>query len=147
MKLIWVALIACLLSAQTVRVGTFDKPSVVVAYYRSPNLGRDAESQRAELQAARQANDSRKVQKLEEWGGKSQELAHRQLAGRLPLPIFWKRLEPAFPEIARKAQVTRVAADIPADGSVQAVDVTDLILDWLKADEATRKIVHDLRKH
>jgi hypothetical protein len=147
MKLIWVALIACLLSAQTVRVGTFDKPSVVVAYYRSPIWAETLRSQRAELQAARQANDSRKVQKLEEWGGKSQELAHRQLAGKAPITNILEALGPAFPEIARKAQVTRVAADIPADGSVQAVDVTDLILDWLKADEATRKIVHDLRKH
>jgi hypothetical protein len=41
-----------------------------------------------------------------------------------------------------------VVPDLPyADGSVQTVDVTDLILDWLKADEATRRIVKDLRKN
>ena len=40
-----------------------------------------------------------------------------------------------------------VAPDLPfADPTVEAVDVTDLLLDYLQADANTRSIVRDLRK-
>ena len=147
MKLIWLGLIACLLAAQTVRVGTFHKASVAVAYYRSPLWAETLKSQMAAMQAAKRANDTQKVKELEEWGGKRQEIAHQQLTGEAPITNILEALTPAFPEIARQAQVPIVVADLPyADASVQTVDVTDSILDWLKADEATRKIVQELRK-
>ena len=148
MKLIWLGLMACLLSAQTVRVGTFDKPSVAVAYYRSPLWAEVLKSQMAAMQSAKRANDTQKIKELEEWGGKRQELAHQQLTGEAPITNILEALAPAFPEIAKRAQVAMVVADWPSsDGSVQTVDVTDFVLDWLKADEATRKIVRDLRKN
>ena len=147
MKLIWLGLIACLLAAQPVRVGTFHKASVAVAYYRSPLWAETLKSQMAAMQAAKRANDTQKVKELEEWGGKRQEIAHRQLTGEAPITNILEALTPAFPEIARQARVAIVVADLPyADASVQTVDVTDSILDWLKADEATRKIVQELRK-
>lgn len=136
---------ACLLFGQTARVGTFDKQSVVVAYYRSPLWAEMLKSQRAALQAAKQANDSQKVKELEGWGGKSQDMAHQQLAGKAPITNILDALAPAFPDIARQAQVEKIVAE--PDKSAQTVDVTDLILDYLKADDATRKIVRDLRKH
>jgi hypothetical protein len=81
--------------AQTVRVGTFHKASLVVAFYRSP---------------------------------------------------LWAALAPAWPEIAKKARVAMIVADLPyADSSVQSIDVTEMLLDWLKADERTRTIVRGLK--
>ena len=148
MKLIWLGLMAGLLSAQTVRVGTFDKAGIAVAYYRSPLWAEVLKSQMAAMQSAKRANDTQKIKELEEWGGKRQELAHQQLTGEAPITNILEALAPAFPEIAKRAQVAMVVADLPyADGSVQMVDVTDLVLDWLKTDEATRKIVKDLRKN
>jgi hypothetical protein len=147
MKMIWLGLIACLLSAQTVRVGTFHKASVAVAYYRSPLWAETMKSQMAAMQAAKRAHDTQKAKELEDWGGKHQELAHQQLTGEAPITNILEALAPAFPEIAQRAHVAMVVADLPyADASVQTVDVTDFILDWLKADEATRKIVQELRK-
>ncbi len=148
MKLIWLGLMACLLSAQTVRVGTFDKAGIAVAYYRSPLWAEVLKSQRAALQAAKLANDTLKIKQLEEWGAKQQKIAHQQLTGEAPITNILEALAPAFPEIAQRAQVAIVAPDLAyADKSVQTVDVTDYILDWLKADEATRNMVRDLRKH
>ena len=147
MKLIWLGLIACLLPAQTIRVGTLHKASIAVAYYRSPLWAEKLKSQRVAMQGARRANDTAKAKELEDWGGKSQELAHQQLTGEAPITNILEALAPAFPEIAKRAQVTIVVADLPyADASVQTVDVTDFILDWLKADDATRKIALELRK-
>jgi len=73
-------------------------------------------------------------------------LAHRQLAGEAPFTNIFEVLMPAFSEIAQKAQVTIIVADLLySNPAVQNIDVTDLLLDWLKADQATRKIARELR--
>jgi len=133
------------LCAQPKRIGTFDKRSIVVGYYRSQLFGDILKAKCAEMAAAKKANDTAMVRELEPWFGAQQELAHRQLAGEAPIANILEALAPAFPEIEQKAQVTSIEADPPKGKDVQTVDVTDLLLDWLKADESTRKIVRDLR--
>jgi hypothetical protein len=138
---------ASLACAQTIRVGTFHKQSVVVAFYRSPLWADATKAKVAELDAARKANDAGKVQDLEAWGSAHQELAHRQLSGDAPITNILEALSPGLPEIARRAVVKLIAPDLPfADPTVEAVDVTDLLLDYLQADANTRSIVRDLRK-
>ena len=132
MKLISTLLLLAALPAmaQTMRIGTIHKPSVVVAFYRSPVW----------------SDILKKIVDPQE-GKKAQDLAHRQLAGEAPIGNILEALAPGWPEIARQAHVAAVAVDLPyADASVQTVDVTEQVLDWLKADERTRKIVRELRK-
>ena len=129
--------------AQTVRVGTFHKASIVVAFYRSPLWAETLKAKMAEMAAA---NDTKKVQELDAWGNAHQETAHQQLAGEAPITNILEALAPGFPEIAKKARVTMIVADLPyADRSVEKVDVTEILLDWLKADERTRTIVRGLQ--
>lgn len=144
MRLIWLGLMACLLSAQTARVGTFDKQSVVLAYYRSPLWAETLKSKVAEMQEAKRANDTQKVKALQDWGQKHQELAHQQLAGKAPITNILDALAPAFADIARRAQVDKIVAD--PGRSAQTVDVTEYLLDWLKADDNTRKLIQGLKK-
>ena len=128
--------------AQTVRVGTFHKASLVVAFYRSPLWAETLKAKMAEMAA----NDTKKVQELDAWGNAQQETAHQQLAGEAPITNILEALAPAWPEIAKKARVSMIVADLPyADSSVQSIDVTELLLDWLKADERTRTIVRGLK--
>jgi len=102
------ALVAAPAPGQTVRVGTFNKPSIVIAFYRSP-----------------------------QWA-----------AGEASLDDILEALAPALPEIARKAQLSLIAADVPhSDASVQMVDITGALLDWLKADERTQAIIAEMRSH
>ena len=132
--------------AQTVRVGTFHKPSIVVAFYRSPLWAETLKAKMAEMAAAKAANDTKKVQELDAWGNAQQERAHQQLAGEAPITNILEALAPGFPDIAKKARVTMIVADLPyADSSVEKVDVTEMLLDWLKADERTRTIVRGLQ--
>jgi hypothetical protein len=120
---------------------------VVVAFYRSPLWADATKAKVAELDAARKANDAGKVQDLETWGSTHQELAHRQLSGDAPITNILEALSPGLPEIARRAGVKLIAPDLPfADATIETVDVTDLLLDYLKADANTRSIVRDLRK-
>jgi len=132
--------------AQTVRVGTFHKPSIVVAFYRSPLWAVTLKAKTAEMALAKAANDTKKVQELDAWGNAQQEMAHQQLAGEAPIANILEALAPAWPEIAKKARVSMIVADLPyADSSVQSIDVTEMLLDWLKADERTRTIVRGLK--
>lgn len=134
--------------AQNVKVGTYHKPSIVVAYYRSQMWAESLKPKLAELQEAKKVNDTKKVQELESWGNTHQETAHQQLTGEAPITNILEALQPAWPEIARKAQVPMIVADVQfTDNTVQTVDVTGLLLDWFKADERTRKIVLEIQSH
>jgi hypothetical protein len=135
------------LNAQTMRIGTFHKGSIVVAYYRSPMWAEVLKSKMDQMQQAKAANDTKKVQELERWGQSHQETAHQQLEGDAPIYEIIEALKPSFPEIAKKAEVSVIVLDLPFAGAdVEKVDVTDLLLDWLKADSRTRSIVKGLRK-
>ena len=121
--------------AQTIRVGVFNKPTVVVAYYQSPIWAETMKAKRAEQQEAKKANDPKKLEELEKWGQAHQERAHQQLAGEASIDDIVAALAPALPEIANKAKVSIIATDLPYAGpSVEKLDVTDLLVDWLKAN-------------
>jgi hypothetical protein len=131
------AVTAGLAGAQTIRAGVFDQQSVVVAFYRSPQWAEIIKAKTAELDK----------KDAEAWGSTHQELAHRQLAGDAPIANILEALTPAFPDIARRAGVNLIAPDLVfADPAVRTVDVTDLLLAYLKADARTLSIVHDLQK-
>jgi hypothetical protein len=135
------------LTAQTVKAGTFDKTSIVVAFYRSPLWTETMKRKHAEMDEAKKANDGNRIAALEKWGESTQETAHRQLAGEAPLSNILEELQPAFAEIAGKAHVSLIAPDLAfVDKTVETVDVTSLLLDWLKADEQTRKIISGMRQ-
>lgn len=139
------ALAVSLASGQTVPVGTFDKPSVVVAFYRSPQWAETVKAKQAELAAAKLANNTQKTKDLEAWGNSQQELAHRQLEGDAPITNILNALAPQLQDLAQKAGVVLIAPDLPyADSTVRTVDVTGLLLDNLHADQRTRDIVRDL---
>lgn len=131
---------------QTVAVGTFDRNSVIVAFYRSPVWGETMKQKRAEQEAAKKASDTKKVEELEHWGSSSQQTAHKQLAGEAGIGNIVEALQPGFREIAAKKHLSVIVAEVPyAESTVKTLDVTDELLDWLKADAQTRKMIADMR--
>jgi hypothetical protein len=130
--------------APTVRIGTFDKRTIVVAFYRSPIWAEVLKEKLAARDAARKAGDTNKVRELESWGRNHQDVAHRQLEGEADISNIMEALAPAFQDICQKERLARV---VPAtEPGASATDVTRQLLDWLKADATTRKIVEDLRR-
>ncbi len=130
--------------AQSNSVGTFDRQSIVVAYYGSPQWAATLKEKRAELAQAKQSNDQAKVQELNGWGGQAQELAHEQLSGDAPITNVMDALQPAFAEIEKSANLTSIVPCPCANITAPKVDVTPQLLDWLKADAKTRKIIEGL---
>ena len=133
--------------AQTVKVGTFDRPSIVVAFYRSPMWSTVLNEKKTEMQQAKAARDQKKIDELNKWGGDAQELAHKQLAGEAPIDNILEMMKPMFAAVAAQAHVASIVPEVSgADKTAATVDVTDLLLDQLQADAKTRQIVDELRK-
>ena len=140
---IFISLIVCCTYAQQKRVGTFNRRAVALAYYRSPQWAQVLSQKRAELKAAQQADDPKKVDELNKWFGESQELAHQQVFGSEPVDNILFAMKPAIQEIC-KAQNLAGVVPSPAPGSTQSVDVTEALLDWLQADEKTRDLIRQM---
>jgi Skp family chaperone for outer membrane proteins len=142
------ALLLTLASTRTLpeenRVGTFNRQAIVVAYYRSPQWADTLKQKRAALEEAKRANDAAKIKELNAWGGESQELAHRQLADGAPITNILEALKPTLDEIEKSEHLANIVPAPAPDTKTPTVDVTPQLLDRLKADENTRKIIQDL---
>ena len=126
------------------QVGTFNRPAIVVAYYRSALWTADIQKHEAELAQAKKAKDKAKVKELTAWGEKSQEIARDQLTGKAPIDNILTALQPGFDEIRKATSVARVEPSPAADAGPGTLDVTSRLLDWLKADATTRRLIQTL---
>ena len=127
--------------AQTERVGTFNRQSIVIAFYRSPMYAGTLKARIAERDGARRVGDTAKVRELEAWGAGQQELAHHQLEGSAEITNILDVLQPAFDSITKAAQLRAIVPAAAAKPGAPTVDVTPALLDWLKADVKTREII------
>jgi len=129
------------------RVGTFDAPSLVVAYYRSDAWSQQVKTKKAEQDRARQAGDTQKVADLEKWGSSQQELAHQQLTGQAPVTNILDELKPAMAEIAAAERVEAIAPNLLYSASnIEVVDVTDALVARFHPNQKTLSIIQDMRK-
>jgi len=133
--------------AQTAKVGTFDRASIVVAFYGSPLWAAELKAKEAEIEQARQANDQKKIDELKRWGRDAQELAHKQLSVEAGIDNILEMMKPMLTAVAAQAHVMTVVPEIPgAKDAAATVDVTGLLLDQLQASAKTRQIIEELRK-
>ena len=132
--------------AQEARIGTFDRTAIVIAFYGSPQWAATLKQKRAEMDEARRANDTAKINALNAWGGQSQELAHQQLLGTAGIGNILDVLQPAFEEIEQSESLSNIVPISSKELKPGDVDVTDRLLDWLKASDATRKTIQDFEQ-
>ena len=128
-------------------VGTFDRSSIVLAYYRSPLWDAILADRRFELKTVKAANDTARAKELEKYGGESQELAEQQVFGKAPIDNILAVMQPEFKELSGRLKLSAVVDSASADPKAATVDVTSLLLDWLKASSETRKMAVELHQH
>ena len=128
-------------------VGTFDRVSIVLAFYRSSLWEAILADRRFELNAVKAANDTARAKELEKYGGESQELAMQQLAGKAPIDNILAVLRPEFKEITAKLKLSGIVESSAADPKTATVDVTSMLMDWLKASSETRKMAEEMHQH
>ena len=129
---------------QTDRIGTFDRKSIVIAFYRSPMYAVTLREHIAVRDSAKRIGDSARVRELEAWGARQQETAHEQLAGDAPIANILDALRPAFDSITKAARLRTIVAAPFKDARADVVDITPALLDWLQADAKTRDIISHL---
>lgn len=128
-----------------VRVGTFDPRAVALAYYRSSRFQQHLRELRAECDRSRAAGDASRVAEIESQGKAEQGLAHRQVFGTGPYDGLAERLTSVWPAVLKSGDVDVVVPRaFAARDAVQCVDVTNVILDELHADQKTRDMIRDL---
>jgi hypothetical protein len=120
----------------------------VVAWIRSAEHARELDALVAARDAAAKAGDARKVAECERRGAEAQDLVHRQLAGEAGIDDILARLRGDYPEILSRAKVQRIVAEgEDVDEAVELVDVTDLLVERFHPDEATRKVLAEVRRY
>lgn len=126
--------------------GTFDKSSIVLAYYRSPIWAAILADRRFELDRVKAANDSTRAKELEKYGEESQDLAMQQLAGKAPIDNILAVLQPEMKELSNKMKLSAIVDSSGADPKAANVDVTSLLMDWLKASAETHKMAGEMHR-
>jgi len=124
--------------------GTFDRTSIVLGFYRSPFWEAILNDRRFELNEVRAANDPARAQELEKYGAESQDRAMQQLAGKAPIDNILAVLRPEFKDLTARLKLAGIVESSAADPKAASVDVTTLLMDWLKASSETRKMAADL---
>ncbi|MGO9339518.1 MAG: hypothetical protein ACLPY1_18620 [Terracidiphilus sp.] len=125
--------------------GTFDRTSIVLAYYRSPLWNAILADRRFELETVKAAKDEARAKELEKYGSESQVMAMQQLAGKAPIDNIVAVLRPEFKELTTRMKLSSVVEASAADPKAATVDVTSLLMDWLKASAETRKMAADMQ--
>lgn len=131
-------------SASTPVIGTFDRSSIVLAFYRSPFWEAILDDRRFELSTVKAANDTARAKELEKYGGESQDRAMQQLAGKAPIDNILAVLRPELKDLTARLKLAGIVEVSAADPKGATVDVTPLLMDWLKASSETRKMAADL---
>ena len=125
-------------------VGVFDRSSIVLAYYRSPLWEAILADRRFELKTVEAANDTARARELEKYGEESQDLAMQQVMGKAPIDNILAVLEPEFKDLTNRLKLSNVVDSSAADPKAPSVDVTPLLMDWLRATSETRKMAAEM---
>ena len=132
--------------AQTVKVGTFDRTSIVLAFYGSPMWSAKLNAAQAEKDKAKAAGDQKKVAELNKWGQNQQKLAHKQMMGNTPIDNILETMKPMFAAVEAQAHVTTIMPEgSGTNKTVATVDVTDQLMNQLQASAKTRQNAEQLR--
>jgi hypothetical protein len=133
-------------AAQTMKVGTFDRTSIVVAFYDSPMWAAVLKEKQAEQDKAKATGDQKKVAELNKWGKTQQKLAHKQMAFNTPIDNILQTMKPMFAAVEAQAHVTTIMPEgARIDKKMATVDVTDMLMEQLQADANTRQSAEQLR--
>jgi hypothetical protein len=133
-----------------IRAGVFDSRAVVVAYAASKKHNDFITAKKAELEKARAAGDSKKVEDLEAWGKEHQKKFHRQGFGSASVKDLLEPIKDSLPGIARAAGVQLIVSKWDLAYQSPEADLIDLTAEIVKPflpSDKTLKTIEELKKH
>jgi hypothetical protein len=127
-----------------IRIGTYDTRAIAVAWAASKH--NDLADKFKELEAAKKANDSKRITELEAWGRSHQQVLHFQGFGRVPVDDLLRPVQASMQELlaAKNLSAITMQCDLVAE-RVEVVDVTMDLVRLFEPAEKTLKWVEQLR--
>jgi len=112
-----------------VRVGTFQRGSLIMAFYRSASWSAKLSELMNQRNQAATSGDLATIDQIEGRIRAMQELADQQLAGKAPIDNIYEQLKPMWAEIAREANVQLIIFDpMYIAPNTSLVDITPYLL-------------------
>jgi hypothetical protein len=133
-------------TASPVRIGTYDSRAVGLASARSAAFAESLRGLRQRHAEAKKASDSKLVKELEQEGVRRQVRLHMQGFSDAPVTDCLDAVRDQLPGVARaKGLAAIVSRTDYRDPAAVVVDITDDIVALFKPDEATMRLIADIR--
>lgn len=130
------------------RIGTFDSRCVAVAYGRSPEFMKEIDSMKTAQKKAKEEGNNELVTELEQLGSTKQVVMHQQVFSNSSINNILEKIKDKFPVLAKNNNVKMILSkwEIPfADESFELVDITDQLVAMFSPDDATQKIIDNIK--
>ena len=129
------------------RVGTFDSRCVAAAYGRSDFM-KEMDSIKIKYAKAKEEGNKELIEELERLGPTKQMLMHQQGFSTGSILNIMEKVKYKLPFIAKENNVKFIVSKwevMFSDESIELVDITDQLVEFFNPDEATRKIISEIK--
>lgn len=133
-----------------VRIGTFDSRAVAIAYAHSDWNSERLKSKMAEMEKAKAAGDTKKIEELEAWGQAQQDKLHKQGFGTASVCDLLEHIKDDIPKIAKEKGVDVIVSKwdiVYQNPEIEMIDITDEIVKPFNPNEKALKSIRAIQNH
>ena len=131
-----------------VRIGTFDSRCVALAYGRSNEFMKLRDSIETLYSQAKADSNKEKINEIEQYKPTMQVLLHQQVFSNGSIINIMEKVKEKFPTIAKQNNLKLIVSKwevMFADESIELVDITNQLTELFNPDEATNKIIENIK--
>jgi len=130
------------------RIGTFDSRCIALAYGRSTEFMQLRDSIETLYSKAKEDSNKAIIDEIDQYKPTMQVLLHQQVFSNGSIINIVEKIKEKFPAIAKENKLNMILSKWEisfTDGSVDLVDITDQLTALYKPDEATKKIIENIK--
>jgi len=130
------------------RIGTFDSRCVALAYGRSTEFMQLRDSIETLYSKAKADSNKEKIDEIEQYKPTMQVLLHQQVFSNGSIVNIVEKITGKISSIAKENKLNMILSKWEitfTDGSIELIDITDQLTALFNPDEATNKIIKDIK--
>ena len=130
------------------RIGIFDSRCLALVHGRSVEFMKLSDSIDAVYSKAKEEGNQEKIKEIEQFKPTVQVLLHQQVFSNGSIINIVDKIKEKFPAIAKENNVKMIVSKwevIFADEAIELIDITDQLTILFNPDEATRKIIENIK--
>ena len=136
------------LETAKLRIGTFDSRCVALAYGRSAEFNQLRDSIETLYSKAKEDSNKAKIDEIDQYKPTMQVLLHQQVFSNGSINNIAEKIKEKISAIAKQNKLNMILSKWEitfTDGSVELVDITDQLTALYNPDEATKKIIDNIK--